>query len=393
MNRFEAKNRIKEATEGYNSSEEIRAYTQKYIDDHADLPRLVCYKVVASELNADFNTTLSPGDVKQVYENSLAWNEPISDTSQPVGTEIANDKAYVGIITPPSTDIEPESDLSQEFDNEDIEDESFDDSQEEYSDYPDIQFGEDDYNEWPDEDELEESIKLLKANGYKITESSEVSGKYMQKGIQFGTDEEIEKEIYDDFATSELKKVRPKHSSYEDEVDNLKFEEAKKKVLNSNYKITEIRGPKRRIVKQDDTYSQVYNEIEDLTQITKHLTYLSATEAAAEMYHTTPDYAMNIAKDVANDYMDDESWKIQNNKYRRKYPITRESKLKEDYTPEQENAIEDISSEYRISSERPPHTYIINRLIGVGISEEEAEEIYSDVVYEWNDTVRNGEDY
>jgi hypothetical protein len=515
MNRFEARRKIKEDTTGFKSSQEIKDYTQKFLDDHADLPTLIAFKVVASELNADYGTNLSAGEVKQIFQDETAWNEATLET-QPIDTEIASDKSYVGIENEEIEDSK--EDYTSEWD-EDIEDED--------TGYLDIDF-EDDYDEWPDEDELEESIKLLKAKGYKIAEASYpsdpsvVSGKYMRNGMQFGTDAEIEKAMYDDFAASELKKVRPKHSSYDDEIANLKFEEAKKVLIKAGYKLEEskkknlietktddkkdypkrdiyvdgkyvssttwaktnqdavdgwieknpkdkdkkvivkrvkesvlkestfdwsdislelkeifdvanfdqtldkmniyfdtswasgkgiktvcfkrpeisiyviyerntiafelyksvwgdskkvhsstpvhindklvdktisfletvqdlynsmreyfekgadydtknskfledsIRGPRRRIVKQDDTYTKVYSEIEDLTQITKNLTYLSAAEASAEMYHTTPEYAMNIAKDVANDYLDDEAWKIQNNKYKRKYPIITE---------------------------------------------------------------------
>jgi hypothetical protein len=77
------------------------------------------------------------------------------------------------------------------------------------------------------------------------------------------------------------------------------------------------RGPKARIVRDDDRRVNVYDTIEDLCHVTNHLTYLSAAKAASELHHVTVDYAMQVAKDVADDFMDNEAWRTQYNKFKR----------------------------------------------------------------------------
>ena len=74
------------------------------------------------------------------------------------------------------------------------------------------------------------------------------------------------------------------------------------------------RGPARRVVRDDDTKDEVYREIEDLTQVSKHLTYLSAAKAVSEQFHVTVGYAMEVAKDVADDYLDNDAYRKQHSK-------------------------------------------------------------------------------
>jgi hypothetical protein len=68
--------KMRESTEGFNESD-IKAYVDKYIEEHQDLPKLIAYKVVAQELNADYEgAQLTPGDVKLVYENGASLQLP-----------------------------------------------------------------------------------------------------------------------------------------------------------------------------------------------------------------------------------------------------------------------------------------------------------------------------
>ena len=76
------KRRVRESISGF-SDVDVKEYTQKYVDDHPDLPKLVAFKVVASELNADYSATLTPGDVKLAYEGQPVPSDEPFVASQP----------------------------------------------------------------------------------------------------------------------------------------------------------------------------------------------------------------------------------------------------------------------------------------------------------------------
>ena len=85
-----SKKRFSESITGF-SDDDVREYTQRYIDEHPDLPKLVAYKVIANELNADYETDLTPGDVKLVLEGQAV---PTDDPFVAVPT----DEPYDGVM-------------------------------------------------------------------------------------------------------------------------------------------------------------------------------------------------------------------------------------------------------------------------------------------------------
>jgi hypothetical protein len=373
--------KLRENTEGYKSSSEIKEYTQHYIDSHIDLPRLVVFKVVAAELNADYGTSLTAGDIKQIYEDSMAFNKDTTEQGlafdnsdfvdeQPIATELSADKAYAPVFGPGFGDepieiddaviaeakkflehkgftIRPrirESDsgiVYEEFDDDDL------DEYEEFDKYVD-----DNPDEFSGED-FDREYGIGKYYENKRYREYNRTYKDWYRDHPVKKEEDYTREDFSDYDWEDKEHWTPRMHAIVDEENKKKVSESLDgeltnaidkegaKVKNGvliwpdghikELKPTEareitarkqegFRGPRRKRVKQDDNYNNVYAQIEALTNTSARLGYLAGSEAAAEENHTTVEYAMEVARDVAEDYLDTDSYKEQKIKFKRKYP-------------------------------------------------------------------------